>query len=82
MHNLCVFTFFMFCYDSALPRAPHRVWSVYGLHCTRFFSPDGFRGIQEKYLLSFKNILENFHIEEKMYHFREVKDLWVGGVGL
>ena len=40
-----------------------------------------FMGSQEKYLLSFKNIFENFCVEEKMYPFREVKDLWVGDVG-
>ena len=36
---------------------------------------------QGKYLLSFKNIFENFYIAQKMYPLRDVKDLWVGGVG-
>ena len=39
-------------------------------------------GSQEKYLLSFKNTFENSYMEEKMFPFREIKDLWVGGASL
>ena len=37
---------------------------------------------QGKYLLSFKNIFENFYIAQKMYPLRDVKDLLMGGVCL
>ena len=45
-----------------------RTWyGRYGLHRTRYFSLNAFMTSQEEYPLSFKNILENFYIEEKVY---------------